>query len=118
LGFPDSGSKLGKAGGGPPAFTEAEALEGTSGGSTATGGTGKVPAFDKASGTGKGAPLDKASGTGTGAPLDKASGTTAEALDKASGTGGGTAFNGTASEEDFDGTASSAASAIRLHVCH
>jgi len=30
LGFPDSGSKLGKAGGGPPAFTEAEALEGTS----------------------------------------------------------------------------------------
>ena len=53
------------------------------GGSTATGGTGKVPAFDKASGTGKGAPLDKASGTGTGAPLDKASGTTAEALDKA-----------------------------------
>jgi len=37
---------------------------------------------------------------------------------KASGTGGGTAFNGTASEEDFDGTASSAASAIRLHVCH
>ena len=51
------------------------------GGSTATGGTGK--AFDKASGTGKGAPLDKASGTGTGAPLDKASGTTAEALDKA-----------------------------------
>ena len=53
------------------------------GGSTATGGTGKVPAFDKASGTGKGAPLDKASGTGTGAPLDKASGTTAEAFDKA-----------------------------------
>ena len=37
---------------------------------------------------------------------------------KASGTGGGTAFKGTASEEDFDGTASSAASAIRLHVCH